>query len=145
MIRYVHTAVCLQPLTGAVPGVADIPAGASAGTPEFSDALGVLGLPDAPGVPEVPSIPGFPGALGDPGTACRLPVVVSGVDAALLCVVLIAVSVLWRPGDMPDKAISTIAGDRSRDGQDRSSLLLVPVAVMRQLLYAHHKSAICLR
>lgn len=121
MIRYVHTAVCLQPLTGAVRGVADIPAGALEGTPEFSDALGVMGLPDAPGVPEVPSIPGFPGALGDPGTVCRLPVVASGVDAALLCVVLIAVSVLWRPGDMPDKAISTIAGDRSRDSRSRSS------------------------
>ena len=128
MIRYVHAAVCLQPLTGAVPGVADIPAGASAVTLEFSDALGVLGLPDAPGVPEVPSIPGFPGALGDPGTVCRLPVVASGVDAALLCVVLIAVSVLWRPGDMPDKAISTIAGDRSRDSRSRSFPLLVPVA-----------------
>ena len=128
MIRYVHTAVCLQPLTGAVPGVADIPAGALEGTPEFSDALGVPGLPDAPGIPEVPGVPCFPDALGDPGTVCRLPVVASGVDAALLCVVLIAVSVLWRPGDMPDKAISTIAGDRSRDSRSRSFPLLVPVA-----------------
>lgn len=119
MIRYVHTAVCLQPLTGAVLGVADIPAGALEGTPEFSD---------APGIPEVPGVPGFPDALGDPGTVCRLPVVASGVDAALLCVVLIAVSVLWRPGDMPDKAISTIAGDRSRDSRSRSFPLLVPVA-----------------
>ncbi len=75
-----------------------------------------------PGVPEVPSIPGFPGALGDPGTVCRLPVVASGVDAALLCVVLIAVSVLWRPGDMPDKAISTITGAAAGDvGQEFSA------------------------